>query len=125
PPSASEVAFNLAHGMVTFVAEPGLFPHQLLPLLDLPLPFVDAIHDGPELVLPADEVRLPLFELPERLLPRLQLVPERRNPPAEGRLAGLQLLLLHPQDVPIRRLHIDAALLEFQYVFLIQLERLD
>src|SRR2546426_638750 len=111
--------------MVAFVQEPRLLPHQLLSLLDLPLPFVDAIHDGPELILPADEVRLPLLELPERLLPRFELVPERRNPTAEGRLSGLQLLLLHAQDVPIGRLHVDEPLLEFQDVFLLQDARLD
>src|SRR5207244_11917227 len=104
PARPLEVDFRLAQRGLAFVEEPRLVAHQLLALLDLPLPLVDAVHDGPELIFPPHEIGFPFFELAERLLTRLQLVPKRGDPTPERGLAGLQFLLLHPEDVPIRPL---------------------
>src|SRR5207245_22713 len=83
PAPPLEVDFRLAQRVVAFVEEPRLVAHQLLAFLDLPLPLVDAVHDGPELVLAPHEIGFPFLELAERLLTRLQLVPKRGAPTSE------------------------------------------
>src|SRR5438093_10895749 len=111
--------------MMPFVEEAPFVAQQLLPLLELPLPFVDPIHDGAELVLLADDVRLPFLELTEGLLAGLQLPSERVDPTPQRGLASLQLVLLQPQDVPVCVLHVHEALFELQDVLLLQEEFLD
>src|SRR5205807_940706 len=80
PPFALEVHLPPAEGMMPFVEEAPLVAQQLLPLLELPLSFVDPIHDRAELVLLADDVRLPFLELTEGLLAGLQLPSESVDP---------------------------------------------
>src|SRR5207247_1116975 len=125
PAFALEVHLPPAQGMMPFVEEAPFVAQQLLPLLELPLPFVDPIHDGAELVLLADDVRLPFLELTEGLLAGLQLPSERVDPTPQRVLASLQLVLLQPQDVPVCVLHVHEALFELQDVLLLLEEFLD
>ena len=106
--------------MVAFVQETRFVPQELLALLDLLFFFADVVHHRAELVFPPPDIRLPFLELTERLLPGLELATEGGNPSAQRRLAGLQFVLLHLEDVPVRLLHVHEALFEFQDVFLLQ-----
>src|SRR6266581_4911340 len=125
PPPPLDVDLGLAHRMMPLIEEPRLLAEQFLALLELALLLLQSAHERPELALPSDDVRLPFLELPERLLPRLELAPERLDPTPERGLAGLQLVLLHPQDVPIGVLHVDEALFELEDVLLLDQEVLD
>src|SRR6266571_6031856 len=107
------------------VEKPRLVPEEFLALLELLLFFVEPADEGPELALPPEDIRFPLFELPERFLARLEFASERFHPAAERRLPRFELVLLHPQDVPVCVLHVDEALFELQDVLLLEQEVLD
>src|SRR6267378_4531533 len=111
--------------MVPFVQKAPLVAQEFLPFLELALSFVDPIHDAAKLVLAADEVRLPLLELTEGLLPRFELSSKRIDPTSQGGLPGLEFVLLQAQDVPVGVLHGHKALFELQDVLLLEEQLFD
>src|SRR2546429_9665646 len=69
PSFSLEVDLSLAERVVSFVQEAPFVAQELLPFLELPLSLVDPIHDAAELVLAADEVRLPFLQFAASPLP--------------------------------------------------------
>src|SRR5205823_8574653 len=99
PSFAFEVDLPFGARVVPLVEEARLLPEELLPLLQFTLSLVDAVHHAAELFLTSDDVRFPILELPEGLLPRLEFPSEGIDPAAEGRLARLQRSEEHPSEL--------------------------
>src|SRR5947199_10646158 len=64
PPFAFEVDLGFGERVVPLVEEVRLLAEELFPLLDFPLSLMGAVRHAAELVLSADDVRFPFFELP-------------------------------------------------------------